>query len=75
MRDTIRSRIEKPAIEMPNSEEALERLMAGNKRYVNSILEHPDQSSERRIALQQGQHPFVYWTDNLKINRNYPMIM
>jgi len=59
MRDKIRSKIEKPAIEMPNSEKALARLMAGNRRYVNSKQTHPDQSPDRRIALQEGQHPFA----------------
>ena len=35
----------------------LKKLMAGNKRYVSSHLEHPDQSTERRFELKHGQHP------------------
>ena len=37
----------------------LRKLMEGNKRYVSSHLEHPDQSSERRFELKHGQHPFA----------------
>ncbi len=37
----------------------LKRLMEGNKRYVSSHLEHPDQSTERRFELKHGQHPFA----------------
>ncbi len=37
----------------------LKKLMEGNKRYVASHLEHPDQSSERRFELKHGQHPFA----------------
>ncbi len=39
--------------------ENLKRLMEGNKRYVSSHLQHPDQSSERRFELKHGQHPFA----------------
>jgi carbonic anhydrase len=39
--------------------EDLRRLMEGNKRYVSSHLQHPDQSSERRFELKHGQHPFA----------------
>ncbi|MCS5586085.1 MAG: carbonic anhydrase [Gammaproteobacteria bacterium] len=37
----------------------LRRLIEGNKRYVSSHLEHPDQTSERRFELKHGQHPFA----------------
>lgn len=37
----------------------LRKLMEGNKRYVSSHLQHPDQSSERRFELKHGQHPFA----------------
>ena len=38
---------------------AVERLMAGNARYVNSKGIHPDQTIERRLELIAGQHPFA----------------
>lgn len=38
---------------------SLNRLIDGNKRYVESRLIHPDQSTERRLELQHGQHPFA----------------
>ncbi len=37
----------------------LRRLVEGNKRYIASHLQHPDQSSERRFELKYGQHPFA----------------
>ncbi|MFC1819723.1 carbonic anhydrase [Thermodesulfobacteriota bacterium] len=39
--------------------QALERLMAGNERYVNSKPLHPDQTIERRLELKIGQNPFA----------------
>lgn len=39
--------------------EHLRRLIEGNKRYMASHLEHPDQTSERRFELKHGQHPFA----------------
>lgn len=39
--------------------QALERLMAGNKRYVTAKQKHPDQTPERRLELRAGQHPFA----------------
>lgn len=45
--------------EILTGEQALERLMAGNSRYVTSKQEHPDQTRERRIELRAGQHPFA----------------
>jgi carbonic anhydrase len=40
-------------------EEALERLVAGNKRYVSDKLEHPNRTSERREAVVYKQNPFA----------------
>ena len=39
--------------------QALERLMAGNNRYVTAKQTHPDQTPERRIELRAGQNPFA----------------
>jgi len=40
-------------------QQALTRLMTGNKRYVSGQMEHPNQSPERRLALGGGQTPFA----------------
>ncbi len=40
-------------------EEALDRLMAGNQRFTEHHLQHPDQSEARVLELAQAQHPFV----------------
>jgi len=39
--------------------EALERLRAGNKRFVDSLLEHPHQDAGQRTKLATSQHPFA----------------
>ncbi len=44
---------------MPNPELALQQLLDGNKRFINTSLTHPNQDSERRIALGSGQAPFA----------------
>ena len=41
------------------ADDALARLMAGNKRYVANQALHPDASRARRKALESGQHPFA----------------
>jgi carbonic anhydrase len=38
---------------------ALERLLAGNARYVANRLQYPGHSSERRAQVAEGQHPFA----------------
>lgn len=38
---------------------ALQKLMDGNKRYVEERLLHPNQTVERRMELTKGQHPFA----------------
>lgn len=40
-------------------DEALERLLAGNQRYVNDKEQHPDESLARRRELAAGQKPFA----------------
>ncbi len=39
--------------------QAWQRLQAGNARFVNNRLEHPDCSSIRRAEVAKGQHPFA----------------
>ena len=41
------------------ADEALARLTAGNARFVSGNVTHPDQSPERRHALEKGQAPFA----------------
>lgn len=40
-------------------QEALQRLLNGNKRYVDARQKHPDQAPERRLELRAGQNPFA----------------
>lgn len=40
-------------------EDALNRLMEGNRRYVSSKATHPDQTAERRTAVAGAQSPFA----------------
>ncbi len=40
-------------------QEALQRLLEGNQRYVHDQLTHPDRSLLRREEIQQGQNPFA----------------
>ncbi len=40
-------------------DEALTRLLDGNKRYVQDRLLHPDRSAERREAVSSKQEPFA----------------
>jgi carbonic anhydrase len=49
----------KPTAGMPTAEQAMERLMAGNKRYVASKQTHPHQTRERCVELSAGQYPFA----------------
>jgi len=46
-------------LNMPTADEALERLRAGNLRYVSARMSHPNQTPVRRGELLRGQHPFV----------------
>ena len=38
---------------------ARQKLIDGNKRYVEAKLSHPDQTAQRRIEVAKGQHPFA----------------
>lgn len=40
-------------------DEALRRLVAGNRRFVAGEPEHPDQTAVRRALLAGSQHPFA----------------
>ncbi len=40
-------------------DQALQRLVAGNQRFVNDRLEHPNQSIQRRLEIARGQEPFA----------------
>lgn len=39
--------------------EAMQKLKAGNQRFIEMKLEHPDQNKERMKELEKSQHPFV----------------
>jgi carbonic anhydrase len=41
------------------AEQALQKLMNGNARFVSGDVEHPNQSAERRAEVVSGQHPFA----------------
>lgn len=43
----------------PAPEEALAKLMAGNKRYSRSHLKHPHESATWRHQLAKSQHPYA----------------
>ncbi len=40
-------------------QEALDRLMKGNERYMKDMLEHPNRTAERREATKSSQFPFA----------------
>jgi carbonic anhydrase len=42
-----------------SGDEALKKLLDGNKRYVAVQLTHPDQNKERLAEVAKGQHPFA----------------
>ena len=46
-----------PAVTGPD--DALQRLLDGNQRYVNNKAVDPNQSENRRIEVATGQHPFA----------------
>lgn len=43
----------------PPPARALDRLMAGNQRYMRNMLRHPNQSAESRQAVVKVQKPFA----------------
>ena len=44
---------------MPTADQALARLIAGNKRYVVAQQMHPNQTPAHRAELSSGQYPFA----------------
>ncbi|GAA1569661.1 hypothetical protein GCM10009789_23900 [Kribbella sancticallisti] len=50
-----------PEAEPPvaNGNEALQRLVEGNRRFTENHLHHVDEGTERRIAVSKSQHPFA----------------
>ena len=40
-------------------EQALQKLVEGNQRYVTNAATHPDQTPERRAEVAKGQKPFA----------------
>jgi carbonic anhydrase len=45
--------------EVVTAEDALKKLIEGNKRYVEGKLSNPRRNSARRTELAKGQHPFA----------------
>ena len=43
----------------PTPREALELLLAGNRRFVAGTVEHPNQDAARRSQVAPAQHPFA----------------
>ena len=55
---TIPTESPRPVITDPQV--ALDRLMAGNQRFVDAQMQHPDQDPDHRLKLSsQGQQPFA----------------
>lgn len=48
-----------PAAGGVSPDEALHRLLEGNRRFVRSRMFHPNESAERRTKLASGQAPFA----------------
>ncbi|MGV9993611.1 carbonic anhydrase [Streptomyces sp. NPDC003374] len=46
-------------IHTPSPHEAYELLMAGNRRFVDSVPEHPNQDATRRTEVAPAQSPFA----------------
>lgn len=42
-----------------SAQEALQKLIDGNERFVTLKEKHPDDTKERRREMLKGQHPFV----------------
>lgn len=63
--DSMPPQIPRPHGEMSNEDavnspqEALERLLAGNRRFAASQLLDPNRSAQRRTAVANGQQPFA----------------
>ncbi|WP_163509556.1 carbonic anhydrase [Fodinicola acaciae] len=46
-------------IESPTPADAYELLLAGNRRFVDGIAEHPNQDAARRAEIAPAQRPFA----------------
>ena len=46
-------------VENISADKALEKLIEGNKHFVEMKMEHPDCDKERRKEMINGQHPFA----------------
>lgn len=46
-------------VENISAEEAMQKLIDGNNRFVELKEKHPDSSKKRRHEMLKGQHPFV----------------
>lgn len=42
-----------------SAEQALQRLLEGNQRYMSGRLAHPNQAIDRRLELVSGEQPFA----------------
>jgi carbonic anhydrase len=51
--------VKAPEAARPTPEEALQRLIDGNERFVQGANIHPDESEARREAMIAGQKPFA----------------
>lgn len=47
-----------PIPERPTPSQAWVHLLAGNRRFMQDLREHPDQDRSRRLALTEQQRPF-----------------
>jgi carbonic anhydrase len=50
---------ETPRPEITDPDEALDRLVQGNLRFVDGKMQHPDQDPDHRLRVSQGQAPFA----------------
>lgn len=48
-----------PLMAQPTPKEAMQRLLAGNERYITDRLEHPNRDQDRRDAIAAKQEPFA----------------
>ncbi len=48
-----------PPASVVSADQALARLMEGNRRYSREKQQHPDETLARRRELELGQHPFA----------------
>jgi carbonic anhydrase len=50
---------ETPRPEITDPDQALDRLVQGNRRFVDGRMQHPDQDPGHRLRVSQGQEPFA----------------